>query len=87
MDQINQIICVELLNPNIDKNNILKDIVISQMIHGPCMLHFPKAPYIIKSDQSTAARCCKNYPFAFQKTTIVQEDGYLTYRYCINGRT
>ena len=87
MDWINQIICAELPDPNMDTNNSLKDIVISQMVHRPCGPHFSKALCMIKSDQSTIAKCCKNYPRAFQETTIVQEDRYPMYCCHMDGRT
>lgn len=87
VDWINQIICAELRNPDIDSDKSLKDIIISQMVHGPCGPRFPKAPCMTKSDQSTAAQCCKNYPRAFQEITIVQEDGYPTYRCRMDGHT
>ena len=87
IDRIDQIICAELPDPAIDIDNSLKDIVISQMVHGPCGPRFPKAPCMTKSDQSTATHCCKNFPRAFQKTTVVQEDEYPMYRRCMDGRT
>lgn len=87
IDRDDQIICAELLDPAIDIDNSLKDIVISQMVHGPCGPRFPKAPCMTKSDQSTATHCCKNFPRAFQETTVVQEDGYPMYCFRIDGRT
>lgn len=79
MDRIDQIICAELPNPETDTDNSPKDIVISQMIHGPFGPSFPKTPCMAKSDQSTALKCCKNYPRGFQRTAMVQEDGYTIY--------
>ena len=87
IDRIDQIICAELSNPEMDIDNSLKDIVVSQMVHGPCGPRFPKAPCMTKSGQSTAASCCKNFPRTFQETTIVQEDEYQTYRRRMNGQT
>lgn len=87
VERINQIICAELPDPNMDTDNSLKDIITSQMVHGSCSARFPNAPCMAKSDQSTAARCCKNYPRSFQETTTIQEDGYPTYRRRMDGRT
>lgn len=69
-----------------DTNNSVKDILISQMVHSLYGSCFPKAPCMTKSNQYTAAKCCKNYPYAFQETTIVQEDGYSTYCRRMDGR-
>ena len=53
----------------------LQDIVLSNMIHGPCGAANPSCPCMENG------RCTKNYPKEFQKQTTVDPDNnYATYR-------
>ena len=53
----------------------LEDIILANMIHGPCGAENPNCPCMENG------RCTKNFPKEFSKVTIVDQDNnYATYR-------
>ncbi|XP_067131955.1 uncharacterized protein [Centruroides vittatus] len=71
-DQIDNIICAEIPNP--DRDPELYEIVKSNMIHGPCGSLNRNSPCM--KDNS----CSKRYPKALIKETQTGDDGYPQYR-------
>lgn len=59
----------------------LFDIVSSVMVHGPCGDFNPRASCMVNR------KCSKQFPKAFQDTTIMQENGYPFYRRRMYGQT
>lgn len=71
-DQIDSVISAEILDKTIDPE--LFDVVVKNMIHGPCGTLNPNSPCMIDG------KCCKRYPRALVAETITGNDGYPLYR-------
>ncbi|GBO46992.1 hypothetical protein AVEN_154628-1 [Araneus ventricosus] len=71
-NQIDDIISAEIPNPSTDKN--LYDIVIKNMVHGPCGAFNSLSPCLKEGN------CSKMYPRQFIKETQFATDGYPLYR-------
>ena len=73
---VDQAVCAELppipeeaeTQEEIEQRRRLEDIVVSNMVHGPCGAENPNCPCMENG------RCTKNYPKPFQKKTIVDPD-------------
>ena len=65
-------ISAEIPDENVDKG--LYDIVVKNMIHGPCGALNEKSPCMAKG------RCTKQYPRLLVPNTITSNDGYPQYR-------
>jgi ATP-dependent DNA helicase PIF1 len=81
-DQIDDIICAEIPNPEIDPD--LHDVIITNMIHGPCGTINSQSPCMVDG------KCSKRYPPNLTAETITGNDGYPMYRRRSpddNGRT
>ena len=78
VDQLNALICAEIPDPV--TNPRLYNIVKRSMIHGPCGVY----------DQTSAClkdgKCTKHYPKPFCETSILNPNGYSTYRRRDDGR-
>ena len=59
----------------------LYDIVVRNMVHGPCGHYNPNAPCMENG------KCTKHYPKEFLEVTTLNEDGYPNYARPNNGRT
>lgn len=71
-DQIDDIICAEIPDPEVDPE--LYEVVTTNMIHGPCGVHNSESPCM------SGNKCSKRYPRALLAETITGEDGYPLYR-------
>ncbi|XP_053597308.1 uncharacterized protein LOC128668406 [Microplitis demolitor] len=71
-DSIDAIISAEI--PDIQQDPILHNIVIKNMIHGPCGFHNPSSPCMKENV------CSKKFPRHFISETQTGDDGYPTYR-------
>ncbi|XP_069968400.1 uncharacterized protein [Bactrocera oleae] len=83
-DQIDDIICAEIPDPDPDTDPDLDDVVIKNMIHGPCGPINRQSPYMVN------CKCSKPYPRKMTAETIAGHDGYPLYRHRSpddNGRT
>ncbi|XP_046668407.1 uncharacterized protein LOC124359579 [Homalodisca vitripennis] len=81
-DQVDDIICAEIPDPETDPD--LDNVVIKNMIHGPCGVINPQSPCMVNS------ACSKRYPRKLTAETITGNDGYPLYRRRSiddNGRT
>ena len=67
-NQIDEIICAEI--PNKDIDSILYEIVTKQMVHGPCVILNPNSPYMKNG------KCIKLFPKQFLNYTHTGQDGY-----------
>lgn len=72
-EQIDEFISAEI--PDKDENPILYDIVIKNMIHGPCGAWC-----------QVDGKCSKHFPEAFAEETSINENGKVTYRRRNDGR-
>ena len=72
VEGIDDIICVEI--PDYAVDPVLYEVVIRNMIHGPC------GPTHADSPCMKDGRCLKRYPREFCDETIANEDGYPIYR-------
>ena len=70
--QIHSIISAEI--PDKETNPHLYEIVLANMIHGPCGKINPQCPCISNGD------CSKQFPKAFTPETVSAGDGYPLYR-------
>ena len=71
-NKIDNVICAEIPDADIDKN--LYEVVIKHMIHGPCGILNPNSPCMIDGKSS------KRYPRALVSNTVTGTDGYPLYR-------
>ncbi|GBP12906.1 hypothetical protein EVAR_95782_1 [Eumeta japonica] len=71
-DQIDNIISAEIPDPNIDKT--LHDIIVKNMIHGPCGPENPQCPCM------KDGKCTKKFPRKLVKETVLNDHGYPQYR-------
>lgn len=71
-DQIDSFISAEI--PDVETDPTLHNVIVSNMIHGPCGSVNPQSPCM------NDGKCSKRYPRTFVKETQTGEDGYPTYR-------
>ncbi|XP_046965797.1 uncharacterized protein LOC124534146 [Vanessa cardui] len=71
-DQIDNIINAEIPDPNNDQS--LHDIIVTNMIHGPCGPENPQCSCMKEG------RCTKKYPRKLIKETVHNDNGYPLYR-------
>ena len=94
-EDVDQIVCSEIPplpetifddNPNIqqdkrDQAQILLDLVLKNMVHGPCGKDKPYAPCMYNSQGEVTPNCHKSFPKEFIKDTVWDENkSYATYR-------
>ena len=79
-EQIDNVIRAELPDRALDPDGSLTEIVKKVMVHGPCGSEHPKAPCMQRKYENAPLICSKHYPRDFSDTTVVNEDGYPTYR-------
>lgn len=77
VDDYDQWISVELPDPQLHPQ--LYDIVLHNMVHGPCGSLYPTSSYMVNK------KCSKNYPKSFVLETHTNEDGYPLYKQRDNG--
>ena len=80
-EDINSLLSAEFPDP--DTQPELFKLVKKFMVHSPCGVHNPTAPYM---DQETK-KCSKNFPKPFQDHTTLAEDSYAVLRRRDTGRT
>ncbi|XP_065918817.1 uncharacterized protein [Dysidea avara] len=71
-DKIDDVICAEIPDPMVDPE--LHQIVISNMVHGPCGSINPDSPCM------EDGRCSKSYPKQFKADIQLRADSYPLYR-------
>lgn len=71
-NEIDDVISAEI--PNVENDEELYEIVIKNMVHGPCGAINRNSPCMIDG------KCSKRFPRAFTADTITGEDGYPQYR-------
>ncbi|XP_073826793.1 uncharacterized protein [Musca autumnalis] len=71
-DVIDDIISAEI--PNVDEDPILHQVVVKNMVHGPCGLINQHSPCMVDG------KCTKKYPRQFVQDTVTGTDGYPIYR-------
>ncbi|XP_045536286.1 uncharacterized protein LOC106720810 [Papilio machaon] len=71
-DQIDKIISAEIPDPNNDKS--LHEIIVKNMIHGPCGPENPQCPCM------KDGKCTKKYPRKLIQETVHNDNGYPLYR-------
>ena len=71
-NEIDDLISAEIPDENVDKG--LYDIVVKNMIHGPCGTLNEKSPCM------AIERCTKQYPRLLVSNKITGNDGYPQYR-------
>ncbi|KAI9083958.1 hypothetical protein K1719_034216 [Acacia pycnantha] len=78
-EAINNFICAEIPDKNISP--LMYKLVRQFMFHGPCGRSNIKAPCMKNQ------KCSKYFPKKFNENTIIDEDGYPTYRRRDDGKT
>ena len=71
-DKIDDVICAEIPDPSVDTE--LHQIVMSNMVHGPCGCINPNSPCM------QDGRCSKKYPKQYMAETQLGADSYPLYR-------
>ena len=71
-DKIDQFMCAEI--PEVELEPKLHEIVVRTMLHGPCGSANRNSPCM--SDN----KCSKNFPKNFSESTIIEVNGYPSYR-------
>ena len=77
VEQIDEVISAEIPSKAADSD--LYDIVTTNMVHGPCGTDYPNSPCMV-ADNNGVLKCSKRFPKAFSEETVVNENGYPTYR-------
>ncbi|XP_054801554.1 uncharacterized protein LOC129305587 [Prosopis cineraria] len=78
-EHVDELISTEI--PNKNTSPLLYDLVASYMIHGPCGHSNPRSPCM------KDGKCSKYFPKKFVEETILNDNGYPTYRRRNDGRT
>ncbi|XP_054777266.1 uncharacterized protein LOC129285555 [Prosopis cineraria] len=78
-EHVDELISTEI--PNKNTSPLLYDLVASYMIHGPCGHSNPRSPCMKEG------KCSKYFPKKFVEETILDDNGYPTYRRRNDGRT
>ena len=78
-DDVDKLISTEI--PDKLADPVLYKLVGKYMMHGPCGISDKDAPCM------NDGRCSKYYPRRFEEQTVLDEQGYPTYRRRDNGRT
>lgn len=73
-EDVDQRICAELPDAKDPQQAQLRRIILASQIHGPCGVRNPKAPCMTGKD------CIKKYPKDFQEITLINDNGYPSYR-------
>ncbi|XP_073411764.1 uncharacterized protein [Dendrobates tinctorius] len=71
-EEIDNIVWAEI--PSQEKYPELYNIVVSNMVHGPCGVANPKSPCLENG------KCTKGFPKEFKQHTVKDSDGYPSYR-------
>ncbi len=79
IEDVNRMISAKLSNP--ETNRLAHKTVARCMMHGPCGLAFPNAPYMEE------CKCKKQYPCKFQSETMMDVHEYPIYRCRDTGHT
>ena len=77
VEMIDQIISAEL--PCKESDPEFYEIIIKNMVHGPCGDLNPKSPCMAK-DSNGQLKCTKRCPKVFSEETVLSENGYPTYK-------
>lgn len=85
--RIDEIVSAELPDAVTDPTGQLRDLILTQMVHGPCGPDFPDAPCMARKHPGAPLRCQKRFPKPFCERTKVNEDGYPDYCRRDNGQT
>ena len=73
--------CPEKQKKKRDQAQRLRELVLKNMVHGPCGKENPNAPCMYNSDGDVTQVCSKNFPKEFAKETIIDpEKSYVKYR-------
>ena len=67
--------------PDKEEDQELYNLVVKNMIHGPCGIHNPNAQCM------NNGKCTKRFPKDFQEETQINDNGYPSYKRPHNGRT
>jgi PIF1-like helicase/Helitron helicase-like domain at N-terminus len=86
-ERINEVVSAELPNETWDPTGQLRELVLSQMTHGPCGEDYTGSPCMIRKTPTSPLACSKNFPKEFTEETIVHEDRYPEYRRRNDGQT
>jgi len=78
-EDIDSLISAEIPDPNEDAE--LYETVKSSMMHGPCGHLNPQCPCMREGN------CSKNFPKSFTEATVLNNNGYPSYKRSDNGRT
>ncbi|CAB4419743.1 unnamed protein product [Rhizophagus irregularis] len=79
VDDYDTIVCAEIPNKNSNPNTF--ETVKYSMMHGPCGIFMTNAPCM------KDGKCSKGYPKHFQRSTVINENGYPLYRRREDGQT
>ncbi len=79
-EHINNLIRAELSNRQLDSDKSLTIIIKQTMIHDLYNSLNLISPYIVKKYPNDPLTCIKHFPREFNKTIIINTDGYLIYR-------
>ena len=77
VEQINEVISAEI--PSKAQDPELYEIVTTSMVHGPCGDLDPTSPCMV-ADNNGVLRCSKRFPKPLSDVTIVNENGYPSYK-------
>lgn len=84
---LDRVIRAELPTPEEDPDGVLRAVIQSSMVHGPCGAANPSAPCMRAPKPGDQPRCSKGFPKQLRDTTEIPDDGYANYRRRDTGQT
>ncbi len=82
---VNELICAELLDLNIDLNKSLRRIVESQLTHDSCDVWNSSALCMKDNSKDSERVCKKKFSKSYQIEIMIQFDDYSSYKRCQNN--
>ncbi len=80
-------VCAESPTLQEDPDGLLRGIIGTTMLHGPCGAANPDSPCMRSPGPDRPPVCSKRFPKPFAEVTIIPEDGYPLYRRRETGET
>ena len=84
---IDEVICAEFPDPSWDPQGALTRVITANMLHGPCGVHDPTSPCMLRKGVRDVPKCSKEFPKPFVEQSVNRGDGYPQYRRRDDGRS
>jgi hypothetical protein len=86
-DLVDEWVRAEFPTPRDDPDQLVRGVIERAMCHGPCGEQEEVGRCMVKKKGSDEMCCSAHFPFSFQETTQLSNDGYPLYRRRDNGQS